>query len=155
MFTIESEKALIDAFRPRDRRTLELPEGVKYPLFVRDYLAWVEPTGVRVFLAFNLPKGALTGIAFRRDQQGERSTSAMCEWCHWSGGGTSVGLLTAQASSKRRVGVNLCLDLTCSAKMEQIANLSGRNYVEMARQHHERILKFAHEGLGIDLSGAR
>ena len=79
----------------------------------------------------------------------------MCDWCHWSGGGNSVGLLTAQASSKRRVGVNLCLDLSCGAKLESAANLAGRNPVEAARQLQARILRFAHEGLGIDPSGAR
>ena len=39
MFLIPSEDALLQAFRPRDRKVLEPPPGVTYPLFVRDYRA--------------------------------------------------------------------------------------------------------------------
>jgi hypothetical protein len=55
MFRIETEKELLSAFRSRDRKFVELPKGTRLPLFVRDYLAWVDPYGVRVFLVFTAP----------------------------------------------------------------------------------------------------
>jgi len=153
MFLIETEKEFLNTFRPRDRKTVELPEGIQFPLFVRDYLAWIEPTGVRVFLVFKAPDDkSPTGIAFRRDQQGGALTARMCDWCHSHGSGAEIGLLTAEASSKRRVGVLLCLDLRCNEKLDSLADRAGRNSVESSRRLLERVARFAREGLGIGVS---
>lgn len=153
MFRIETEAALLNAFRPRDRKHVELPQGLQLPLFVRDYFAWSDPAGVRTFLVMTEPNSRRPmGIAFRRDQQGGGLVSAhMCDWCHSQGSSNEIGLLTAEASSKRRVGVILCLDLRCGEKLETMANLSGRNPRELAHQLLERMARFAHDGLGIDL----
>lgn len=152
MFRIETEKDLLNAFRPRDRKHVELPPDMRFPLFVRDYRAWSDPTHVRTFLVLSEPRsGRPMGIVFRRDQQpGGTVVSHMCDWCHSHGTSDQVGLLTAEASSKRRVGVNLCLDLRCGEKIEDAANLSGRNTRELMRQYMERVVRFVHEGLGID-----
>ncbi len=155
MFLLASEQGLVDAFRPRDRKGLELPKDFKFPLFVRDYVAWADPSGFRVNLLFAMPKGAPTGISFRRDQRGgDVGVSRMCEWCHATGSAEQIGLLTADLNSKKRVGTSLCLDLGCKQRLEEAANRSGKNVLEETRQLMERLGKFASEALGIDLSGA-
>ncbi len=132
---------------------LELPRGTRLPLNVRDYLAWVDPYGVRVFLVFCAPGSKrLTGIAFRRDQQGDKSlASQVCDWCLSPSGAGQVGLLTTDVDAKRRVGVNLCLDLRCNERLETAANLSGRSAVEDTKRLLERMSRFASEALGLEL----
>jgi FBP C-terminal treble-clef zinc-finger len=151
MFRIETEKDLLQAFRPRDRKTLELPEGIKFPLFVRDYLAWSEPAGTRVFLMLPSPGDSRqpVGIAFRRDSPGGGPGSCMCDWCHSYGAADEIGLLTTDVSSKRRVGINLCIDLRCKEKLESAADLSGRHPRELLQPLMERMVRFASEALRI------
>ncbi len=152
MFRIETEKELLGAFRSRDRKFVELPKGTRFPLFVRDYLAWVDPYGVRVFLVFTAPGSQRpTGIAFRRDQQGDKSlVPQVCDWCRCSTAG-EIGLLTTDVDSKRRVGVNLCLDLRCGERLETATNLAGRSVLDENRRLIERMARFAHEALGIEV----
>jgi hypothetical protein len=151
MFRIESEKEFLNAFRSRDRKVVEPPKGTRFPLFVRDYLAWVDPYGVRVFLVFQAPGNPRPiGIAFRRDQQGDKAlVSRLCEWCHASGSADQIGLLTTDLDSKRRVGVNLCLDLRCGEKLESAANLAGKSAVDDSKRLIEKMARFASEGLGL------
>jgi hypothetical protein len=151
MFRIDSEKQLLSTFRPRDRRNLELPKGLQYPLFINDYLTWTEQSGLRLFLVFARP-GSRTpiGIAFRREQ-GEKGLAArVCDWCHSYGSGLEIGLMMADLNSKHRVGLGLCLDMRCREKIEQSSNLAGRSPVELSHQLLERMYRFAHEGLGIE-----
>jgi hypothetical protein len=152
MFLIKTEKELLQAFRPRDREKVELPEGIKFPLFVRDYLTWVEPAGTRVFLVLPSPGSSRKpmGIAFRRDAQGGGAVSHMCDWCHAYGSSNEIGLLTTDVNSKRRVGVNLCLDLRCKEKLEAAADLSGRNPRDFTNALMERMTHFAREALRIE-----
>ncbi|MCI0572128.1 MAG: FBP domain-containing protein [Myxococcaceae bacterium] len=152
MFRLETEEALLNAFRPRDRKHVERPKDLHFPLFVRDYLAWVDPTGTRAYLVFTEPHSHRPmGIAFRRDQQGSATpVSRMCDWCHAYGSAQEIGLLTAEVSSRRRVGVCLCMDLRCGEKLETAANLAGRSPREQAHKLLDRIARFAHEGLGVD-----
>ena len=155
MFRIDSEQSFIAAFRPKDRAALELPDGVRFPLFVRNYLAWTDPAGVRAYLLVSVGKGAPTGIVFRRDQQGgEPGVSRMCEWCHATGPADRIGLLTADRNARKRVGISLCLDLSCKDKLEDAANRGGRSALDATKQLLERIGRFAEEALQIDLSGA-
>jgi hypothetical protein len=153
MFRIETEKELLSAFRSRDRKAVEPPKGTRFPLFVRDYLAWVDPYGVRVFLVFTAPGSKkLTGIAFRRDQQGDKALALrVCDWCRASGSADQIGLLTTDVDSKRRVGVNLCLDLRCNEKLEAAMDMAGRSVLDENRQLIERMARFASEALGMKL----
>jgi hypothetical protein len=153
MFQLKSEAQVIRAFRPRDREGMELPSGVSYPLFVRHYLAWQEPSGTGVRLVFGLPGGAPTGIFFRR-ARGQPSPAGMCEWCHSVGGSDQIGLITADVNSRKRAGVMACLDLRCQEKIEDAANRAGKSVMDAKRALVERMAKFATEALGIDLSGA-
>lgn len=151
MFRIESEKALQQAFRSRERKYVELPKGLQLPLFVRDYLSWVDPYGVRVFLVFVAPGSKQpTGIAFRRDQQGDPTlASTMCDWCQ-SPTEAQVGLLTTDVDSKRRVGVYACLDLRCGERLEALADRSGRSAMDEKARLIERMARFASEALELD-----
>lgn len=151
MFLIRSEQDLLQAFRPRERDVVQLPEQARYPIFVRDYLAWVEPAGARVFLVFQDEESKRPlGIAFRRDTSGEGGGGRMCEWCHTLGSADEIGLLTADKNSRRRMGVGLCRDLRCKEKLEQAADLAGRSAEVPKRQLMERMARFAREGLGIE-----
>ncbi len=154
MFRIETEKELLSAFRSRDRKHVELPKGTRLPLFVRDYLSWVDPYGVRVFLVFSAPGSKrLTGIVFRRDQQGDKALALrVCDWCRTSGSADQIGLLTTDVDSKRRVGVNLCMDLRCGERLESATNMAGGSVLDETRHLIERMSRFATEALGIELS---
>ncbi|MGE6763241.1 hypothetical protein D7X55_19810 [Corallococcus sp. AB049A] len=151
MFRIESEKELQKAFRSRDRKYVELPRGTQLPLFIRDYLSWVDPYGVRVFLVFTAPGSKTpTGIAFRRDQQGDPTLAPkLCDWC-MSPTEAEVGLLTTDVDSKRRVGVNVCLDLRCGERLEALADRSGRSALDEKARLMERMARFASEALGLE-----
>ena len=73
---------------------------MRFPLFVRNYLAWTHPGGGRVYLVFSVPGGAPTGIAFDGNGGGA-GVPHMCDWCHSSGLGSQVGLLTAENHRER------------------------------------------------------
>ncbi len=72
-------------------------------------------------------------------------------WCAvpFRRGGGQIGLLTTDVDSKHRVGVNLCLDLRCSQRLESAANLAGRSVLDESKRLIERMARFAHEALGI------
>lgn len=151
MFTLASESALVAAFRPKDAKLFEPPPQQTYPAFVRDYLAWVHPAGGRVFLVFAVPGGTPTGIVFDTNGGLGPSVPAMCDWCHCSAAGTGVGLLSARLNAKKRVGVHVCADLSCRQKLEDEADRSGRSVVPAMARLIERMRRFAHEALQIDL----
>jgi hypothetical protein len=149
MFLIKSERELLQAFRHRDRGAFEPPPGVPFPILVRDYRAWIDPSGVRAYLVFQDPgTGRPLGIAFRRDVAPDEGTSRMCDWCH--NFGADVGLLTAERTSRRRVGVGICRDLRCAERIEQAAELAGRSSRPAQQRLLERMVRFAREGLGIE-----
>ena len=154
MFKLDSEEALFTAFRPKDRKSVEPPPKVSFPLFVQDYLAWTHPAGGRVFLIYSIPGGVPTGIAFDTNGGAAAGVPQMCDWCHSSGMDSQVALLTARLNGQKRLGVHLCSDLGCKRKLEEDANRSGRSVLPAMKQLLERMARFGHEGLGIDPSGA-
>lgn len=152
MFKLDTADDLLDAFRPKDRKTVDITT-LKFPLVVKDYVAWPHPGGGKVFIVFATPGGAATGIAF--DTNGAAtSVPAMCSWCHCSAGGTGVGLLTATVNGNKRVGVHVCTDLSCSEKLEDAANRTGASVRPAMEKLITRIGQFASDALKIDLSGA-
>ncbi len=152
MFRLENDRDLIESFRPRDRRVIEMPAGITFPLFMRDYLAWTETSGARVYLVFTAPGSRKPiGLIFRRDSpDGGARTSRICDWCHSYGSSSEVGLLTTDVNNHRRVGVSLCVDLRCKEKLEDAADRSGRHPREALAELQERMFRFAHEALGIE-----
>ncbi len=155
MFKLDSEKALLDTFRPKDRAQVELGWEVKLPLFVRDYLAWTHPAGGRVFLVFAVAGGVPTGIVFETNGGGAEGAPAMCDWCHCTGKGTEVGLLTARLNAHKRVGAHVCVDLACQRKVEEECNRAGKSVRPAMAKLVERMGRFASGALQIDLSGGR
>jgi hypothetical protein len=155
MFKLDTEKALLDSFRPKDRQLVEISKEVKLPQFVRTYLSWKHPSGSYVYLVFAVPGGAPTGIVFDSNGGGaEPMNPAMCDWCHCTGRGTEVGLLTARLNRSKRIGVHVCTDLGCKEKLEDECLRAGRSVVPAMEKLLSRIGRFASEGLQIDLSGA-
>jgi hypothetical protein len=153
MFKLDSEEALLATFRPKDRKLVELAPETRFPLIVRGYHAWVHPAGGRVFLVFAVPGGAPIGIAFDGNGSGP-SVPHMCDWCHCSGSGTEVAMLTTFVHSRKRVGVQVCSDLSCKRKLEEEADRTGKNAKRAIEQLVARMGRFASEALKIDLSGA-
>ena len=149
MFRIDSVSDLLECFRPLDRSEVELPQKAQFPIGVKDYFAWVEPSGAKAFLIFR-DSGSKhpRGVVFRR---GSASALSMCEWCHCVGGGEGVGLLIATAASNRKVGVNICADLSCSSKIRSNPGVNDfpRNSSERQRirQVVERMANFARQNL--------
>lgn len=138
MFRIGDERELLECFREIDRDGVVPPTELKFPLFVRDYLAWEEPSGARTYVVFaDGDHRKPLGIAFRRDT-GAPSPTSMCGWCHTTRDGHGVGLLTATANSKRRVGLHLCRDLSCKEQIERAAP-GGGGGLDAGRTTHERV----------------
>lgn len=120
MIHINSETELLSAFRLIDREEVQIPRSLPIPLKFEDYTTWIEPSGHRVYLLLEDKKKKLPfGIVFRRDQE-SNGNYGMCEWCHSVRAGNGISLLTATASSHRRVGINLCRDLDCKEKANSI-----------------------------------
>lgn len=151
MFRIDSEKDFFNAFRPRDRDVVAVPEGAKFPMVVLDYLAWAEPAGVRTFLLLTPPGHKKpVGVAFRRDQsRGGEPGARMCEWCHTHASADEIGLLTTDAGSRKRVGTTLCLDLSCGPKLEEAADRQGKNARHAAKALLGRMEQFLREALKV------
>jgi hypothetical protein len=118
MISISSESELLATFRTIDRDEVSLLATMKFPLVIKDYIAWLEPSGHRVFLIFQEPDGSCArGIVFKRNSGASEPVVQMCQWCHSVRGGNAVRLLTARASAKRNVGLLLCNDLSCKDKV--------------------------------------
>jgi hypothetical protein len=149
VFKLDSETALLDTFRPRDRKLVEPPPGLKYPLIATDYFSWLHPAGGRVFAVFAPRGGGLTtGIVF--DTNGANHVTQLCHWCHSQS--NDVAMLTAQRNSNKRIGVCVCSDLSCARKIEDAANLSGRSVRPAMEALVARMVAFARDGLNIDFT---
>ncbi len=149
-FLLQSEAELLKAFRPRDKKVFDLPQQVSYPLVVRDYHSWTDEYGARAYVVFMDPvSNRPLGIVFRRDG-GENGPGRLCEWCHSYGSSQEIGLLMAERNSKTQVGISLCRDLSCRQKIQQAADLAGRDPRPMLERMSERMLRFTREALGIE-----
>ena len=151
MFKLDSQEALLASFRPKDRASVELQRELTLPLFVRDYLAWLHPAGSHAYLVFAVPGGTPTGIVFDTNPGGDAAVAMMCDWCHTSGVGNRVGLLTARLNAKKRVGVRVCCDLSCKQKLEDEFDRTGRSVLPAMEKMLARMGRFASEALQIDL----
>jgi hypothetical protein len=114
MIRIASEEQLLAKFRPIDRDEVQIPSNFKFPLAIKDYLTWVEPSGHRVYLVFeDVSSGKPLGVVFQRTRGAGETPAAMCQWCHTVRPGPAVGLLTAAADRDHRIGIHLCSNLNC------------------------------------------
>lgn len=141
MIRIASETELLDSFRSLDRDEVELSKDLSFPMLVKDYLTWSDPGGHRVYLVFTEPgRKTPLGIVFRRSSSGTVPPQ-MCEWCHSVRGGDGVRLLTATASSNKRVGLHLCSDLSCKNKVEEAPGANDFPETLSTRERTQRILQ--------------
>lgn len=155
MFTLDSKEALLEAFRPKDRSSVEVTQDLVLPLEVSDYVAWMHPSGAYAYLVFSIPGGVPTGVVFDVNGGADPTVPQMCDWCHQGGVGNGVALLTATLNAKKRVGVNVCADLSCKQKLEEAALLGGYSADRAVKKLLERMGRFASEALRIDLNGGR
>lgn len=156
MLLIRSASELLEAFRPLDLKIFELPDESAFPLLVREYRAWEETGGAKVYLVYEDPDThRARGVVFRRTDSSARAAVAqMCDWCHSYGSAWDIGLLTADESARRRVGVNVCRDLRCRERIEEAGDLAGRDTSAAKKRLLERIARFAREALNIDTAAA-
>lgn len=151
MFKLATEAELLKAFRPRDRKHVQAPPDRSFPIVCLDYLTWPSEHGERVFLAFKTrAQRHVTGIAFWREK-GTIANAAprTCNWCNAWGSANSIGILTADVNSRRSVGVFVCLDLLCGARVEEDANRRGKSALDAKAALLEKMNRFASEALGI------
>jgi len=141
MIRIAQAEELVDSFRDLDRDQVELPDTFAFPMLLKDYLVWVEPSGHRVFLVFAHPERRVPmGLVFQRGGQSD-SPPMMCEFCHNVRSGGQITMMTAAASRTRRVGLHLCRDLGC--KHGEDPALAR----ERAREVTRRMAHFARQNL--------
>lgn len=135
MFRIQSQSHLLECFRISERDEVVLPESSRFPVHVKDYYSWVEPSGAKAYLVFS-DSGGKNPIAVVFKRTSGTHGLSMCEWCHSVGGGEGVALLTANASDSRRVGIHVCSDLSCG---EKIHGTPGANDFPKAGSERERM----------------
>ena len=140
MFELTTEASLLSAFRPIDRKRVELADELRLPIIVNDYVTW--PFGKRVFLVFALPGAAPRGIVFDSEEPGP-PVSHMCDWCQQVGLGARVGLLTARRDRERTAGVLVCSDLGCRDRLEYFADRKGVDVAPQIATLLQRMNRFA------------
>ena len=141
MLRLRDSDHLRAAFRAIDQDEVYVPPDMKFPIGVRDYLAWVEPSGHRVYLIFVEPYShERLGIVFHRTRGTPDTPAAMCQWCHAVRGGGAVALLTAAVNRRRRVGVHLCSNLNCRENALTTPGIHDFNESISASERVKRIL---------------
>ena len=141
-FSIASENELIQSFRLRDQKKLLLPENLRFPLNVRSYFTWKEPSGVYTYLVFKMPNwDAPRGVAFKRTPASGELTGGLCNWCHAYGSSEEIGMLSVAMSSTVSTSYFLCQDLRCIEKIEEASMLSGKNPEKYIAELYHRMDK--------------
>lgn len=152
MFRIQSEDELRSCFRDLDQEDIFLDHEMKFPLVAKDYLTWIEPSGVRAYLVIQ-DEGLKSpfGLVFRRDQTLGPTVAAMCDWCHAVRSGNEIGIMTATSNSRKRVGISLCRDLSCASKIREEPGvndfLSSTSIQERVRRVIQKMASFARREL--------
>jgi hypothetical protein len=119
MFKIENSEQLKSYFRIFEQEEVQTLVEMNFPLVVKDYLAWNEPSGHRVYLVFQSPTNAQPyGVVFEKTRGGE-PVPMMCDWCHSIRPKATVALLTARVTSRQSVGVHACHDLQCKDRLSE------------------------------------
>ena len=147
---LRSEEELLNAFRPRDRKLVEIPSDMTFPLMVSHYLAWTEPSQARVFLLFKRPAWkAPLAVSFRRTHS-SGGGGGMCDWCHSVGSSDQVGLLSMHVDPNTSLGFMLCLDLGCINRLETVSAISGKDFGKLSKNLIDKISRFFENNLKIE-----
>lgn len=140
-FSIESEDSLIRCFRERDKKKLVLPDGLPYPFRVRSYFTWKESSGVYTYLIFKKPNWDLPrGVAFKRINT--EAAGGLCSWCNSYGSSDDISLYSVAASSTISYSYILCQGIRCIEKIEEAADLAGKNPEKWIDQLYEKMGSF-------------
>lgn len=141
-FSIASEQELILSFSDRDQRKLIVPSNLRFPIPVRSYFTWRDPSNIYTYLIFKMPNwDQPRGVAFKRTASGTEPTGGLCNWCHAYGPSDEIGLLSIAVNSKTSVAYFLCQDLRCIEKIEEAAELAGKNPEKNIDLLYSRIAK--------------
>lgn len=120
MFKVSTADELLGSFRSMERDQVHIPSNLKFPLPVKNYLSWIEPSGHRAYLVFEDPENQkLLGVVFRRTAPNLDYGPVMCDWCRSVRGRGMVTMMTATVSRDRQVGVYLCSDLNCDEELRK------------------------------------
>lgn len=143
-FELHSETELLNVFRKKDKEKVVLPRAMKFPVRVRFYHAWTEPSGVYTYLIFKKSGWeAPRGVVFKRGATGSHnSPTRLCDWCHAYGRADQIGMMRVVVNPKVTLGMMICLDLSCEEKLESMANIAGRSLEELTDRMCERIGQF-------------
>lgn len=145
LFTIASEEELFECFRPRDQAKLLVPDNLRFPLNVRSYLTWREPSGVYTYLVIKMPNWDLPrGVAFKRTAAGGELMGGLCSWCHSYGTSEEIGMLSVTMNSSVSSSYFLCKDLSCIEKIEDTAARAGKDpdkYVNILLYRMEKLFE--------------
>ena len=127
-FSLASKEDLIRAFRLKDQAKLILPDNFRFPMNVRSYLTWKEPSGVYTYLVFQTPSWDLPrGVAFKKTSTGGEPIGGLCSWCHAYGTSEDIGLMSVNMSPQVSTSYLICQDLRCIEKIAEACTLAGKS----------------------------
>lgn len=142
IFSINNAEELIQMFRLRDQKKLVLPDGLPFPLNIRSYFAWKEPSGVYRYLVIKMPNWDMPrGVAFKRTSATGEAMGGLCNWCHAYGSSEEIGMLSVAMNSNVSLSYILCEDLRCIEKIEDAAMLGGKDPEKYIADLYHRIGK--------------
>jgi len=142
MIRIASEDQLLETFRSTDQDQVHIPANFSFPLPVKDYVSWVEPSGHRVYLVFeDLVNSRPLGVVFQRTRGAPDTPASMCQWCHSVRSGGAVSLLTTDMGPNRRVGLHLCSNLNCKENALSAPGIHDFSEGVSGRERVQRILQ--------------
>lgn len=142
LFSLESEADLVKTFRLRDQKKLILPDNLEFPLNIRSYFTWKEPSGVYTYLVFKNPNWDMPrGVAFKRTPPSAEPTGGLCNWCHAYGTSDQIGLLSVTMNAEVSFSYFLCQDLTCIEKIEENCARSGKDPEKNIEELYYRMAK--------------
>lgn len=142
VFSIDSEAGLIQSFRLKDQKKLILPDNLKFPMNIRSYFTWKEPSGVYTYLIFKAPNWDMPrGVAFKRTAATGEPVGGLCNWCHAYGGSDEIGFMSVAMSSNVSSSYYLCQDLSCIEKIEDAAAMAGKDPDKHIAELYHRMAK--------------
>ena len=142
-FSIENETDFTNCFRLKDQKKLVLPSKLKFPMKIRSYFTWQEPSGVYTYLIYKNPSWDMPrGMALKRVHHNGEPVGGLCGWCNSYGSSEEIGTLSVAVNSKTTFAYLLCNDLRCIEKIEDLCALAGKSPEKYIDQLYQRMNRF-------------